>query len=191
MKIKLIIFYASIITVLSFLIYPFLVVLMSIWFYLVIYIFKRNLDRQLLNVIKKIIHYIALAYPLVELGLKFLIIRNVVPYSWSFLNRGEHFMWAFSLTILIYPILYKTHIKLRKSEWLIFSIGLVTIVGVGNELFEYVARLKMGFTDIEHFSVYYNDTIWDLFINFLGSITGSVILLCLTSLHLPPTVVEK
>ena len=66
--------------------------------------------------------------------------------------------------------------KLNSIESFIFIVGLVISIGIFNEFFEYVLRLHYHLTDSFHFSIYYWDTIYDMFMNLLGAIIGFFII---------------
>jgi hypothetical protein len=159
--------------------YPTFAVLLLIWFLLFFIANSKKFTLRLSKRQKQTYITTILLYPLIELLLKFLILKNFIPYSWSFLNRFEHFFWAFSLTIALLPFVKKLLLKINKWEAFFVLLGLVVIIGNFNEFFEYGIRMKLHLSDMYHFSLYYPDTIFDLITNVIGGIYGSTAILFL------------
>ncbi|WP_407571267.1 hypothetical protein [Deinococcus altitudinis] len=110
-------------------------------------------------------------FPVWEYALKFMIIRDVIPYSWFWLNRLEHLGWMASLLLLLTPACRR--IWLLPSPFpLLFVLGLGGLIGNLNEFFEYALRL------IWHTaggSVWYSDTLLDMMTNVPGALLAFLI----------------
>lgn len=135
---------------------------------LVIYlIYVKNLKKSY----KSYYLLIFSGYLIIESILK-LLIYNAAS-GLIFLNTLEHLLWSFSFAALIYYPL-KTYLKERKPIFfLIILIALVNLIGVGNELVEYITRSAMQLKD----PAYYSDTIRDMFLNIVGSGIFSIFIL--------------
>jgi hypothetical protein len=158
---------------LGYYIFPTMSLLLFVWFGIFSIIRVRKLDKKLNRNEKTLFFMTVFAYPLLESIIKFFIIRNIIPYSWNFLNRIEHFLSAIGIGILFYPIFKPTLDKLGRFESFLFLVFTIVFIGNLNEFFEYVLRIQM---DLHYkFSIYYWDTIYDMFINIIGAIFGSLI----------------
>lgn len=147
-----------------------LIWLIPVTLWLVIFTFtERNQTR---------IKILGFGYPLIETIIKIIINFNLIPYSWNILNRVEHFFFSICLTFLFWYLLRFNHKQeLPKYQKWLLLIGMVVIVGNINEFWEYLLRVITGSTSMAKFSVYYWDTIYDLFFNFLAAIVASTFLL--------------
>ncbi|MBN2015653.1 hypothetical protein JW766_02370 [Candidatus Dojkabacteria bacterium] len=157
-------------------IFPTMSLLLIIWFGLFFLARHRKLDRKLNKKEAKFYYIVIFTYPLLEGIIKLLIVQNIIPGSWFWLNRVEHFLSAIAIEALFYPLLKPTILKLNQKEAFIFVVSTVVLIGNFNEFFEYAIRLQLKLTDAARFSAYYWDTIYDMAINILGASTGFLLL---------------
>lgn len=164
-------FFATVLILFSFTIFSSWVVMVSVWFGL-FFIFRfTKLESKLSDKEHKLYLATVLLYPVVETGIKWMIVKNVIPYSWFWLNRLEHFSWAIAVTILFLPTYTDIWKNLKWWQSMIFVVGLVCILGNFNEFFEY--GLRMG--NSKNFAAFYWDTIYDMMINMMGGLVGFVV----------------
>ncbi len=120
---------------------------------------------------KVIFLYIFASYLILESFLKMVIFYSGNGSIWF--NTLEHFMWSFYFSALIYFPLFKA----LKGKKLLFCalilLSIVNLIGVLNELVEFVIRSINGLEDLP----YYQDSIRDLFLNIVGSFAFSVIII--------------
>jgi hypothetical protein len=112
-----------------------------------------------------------LLFPVWEFGLKFMITRDVIAYSWFWLNRLEHLGWMASLLLLLTPACRRVW-ALPTPFPLLFVLGLGTLIGNLNEFFEYALRLRWHTAGG---SVWYSDTILDMLTNLPGALLAFLI----------------
>jgi len=105
-----------------------------------------------------------------------MIEKKVIPYSWFWLNRLEHFCWSLAVVIIFLPIFIDIWKTLTWWQNLTFAIGLVCILGNLNEFFEYFLRSRSSVTNYRLFAAFYWDTIYDMMINMMGGFVGFVVL---------------
>ncbi len=152
------------------------VFILSIWLIIGFYIKKTKKDQQLSSKEQKMFNYVFYIYPLIETFLKFMIEKNVIAYSWFWLNRLEHIIFSMVLGILLLPLIKKTFAKLNTFEALLYFVGLVIFIGNVNEFLEYAIRIYVTqITNNVILSAYYWDTIYDLGINLIGALLGFII----------------
>jgi len=173
LKIILLILVLAFILIPGYFVFPFMSVMLFVWTLMIFLAKKYGYINQLKEYEKKSYLITIVTYPILETFIKWMIIGNVIPYSWFWLNRLEHFLASLSIGILFYPFLKQTLRKLNTWECLIFWVCFVNMIGVGNEIFEYVIRHYMG---IYEQPLYYLDTIHDMTTNIFGALTGFFIL---------------
>lgn len=103
------------------------------------------------------------------------LLKMIIYYSNSgfvLLNVFEHFLWSLYFSALIYYPLFKSLKGKRLLFCILILISIVNLVGVLNELVEFVLRSVNGLEDLP----YYQDSIRDLFTNIVGSFVFSVII---------------
>lgn len=138
-----------------------ILVLLGGWYALcgtVVYILHKN-NEQYSSVIK-----IMIIYPLLVIFTKYLMANDILQYD--YLNRFEHFLFSFVLSFIIWKGTNgeKLYIKI------LLVIGLVNLVGIGNEFLEYIIREIKGF-DEKYAMWVYQDTVIDLMVNLIASIS--------------------
>jgi hypothetical protein len=116
-------------------------------------------------------------YPIVETGVQWMQIKDLVPDSWTVVNRLEHFCWATALTLLFLPLITQIWQRLEIWQSLLFIVGFVCLLGNLNEFLEYFSRIQGGPIDQAKFAWFYVDTIYDMMMNLLGSLAGFALLL--------------
>ncbi len=148
--------------------------MLIVWIGLIVFFYKKAL--VLPNGLKKLFQIVTFGYPLVASIIKFMIEKDVIKYSWFWLNRFEHFFWAFSMTIILLPLAHQFS-KTIDKKWLLLVQGCIAIT-LGNliEVIEFCLRSNL--TDTK-FGLYYSDTMFDILMNFLGVIIAIVICLFL------------
>ena len=112
-----------------------------------------------------------LAFPVWEFGLKYMITRDVIAYSWFWLNRLEHLGWMASSLMLLLPACR----QIWELPWpfaLLFMLGLGGLIGNLNEFFEYALRLNWNTAGK---SVWYSDTILDMLTNVPGALLAFLV----------------
>lgn len=150
--------------------------MLSIWFGIFFVFRKTSLEKQLSEKERQLYLNTIWIYPLVETSLKWMIEKNVIPYSWFWLNRLEHFSWAIAVGIIFLPAYADISKKLKWWQNLILVTSLVCLLGNLNEFLEYFVRVKANLTDDKHFAVYYWDTIYDMMMNMMGGFVGFLVL---------------
>jgi vancomycin permeability regulator SanA len=113
-------------------------------------------------------------YPFLETIIRIFIAGEIIPYSWRYFNLAEHFIWMMFLLIISYPLFYLTLKKIDKKHQFLHLFGFLMVVGIFNEIFEYIMRMHNEMTDDYLLAAYYIDTIYDLSINIPGVIMGMV-----------------
>jgi hypothetical protein len=146
--------------------------MLVVWIGLIVVFYKKA--RLLPPGLKKLFQIVIFGYPLVASIIKFMIEKDIIKYSWFWLNRFEHFFWAFSMTIVLFPITYPFR-KILNKKWLLLIQGCITIT-LGNviELIEFAMRQSLTDTRL---GLYYSDTMLDLVMNFSG-VTIALITAC-------------
>ncbi len=144
--------------------------MLIVWIGLVVLLQKKA--KLLPSGLNKLFHIVTYAYPLIASVIKYMIENNVIAYSWFWLNRFEHFFWAFSITIILLPLFYQYQ-KVIAKKWLLLVLGCVTIT-LGNviEIIEF--SLRQNLTDTR-LGLYYADTMLDIVMNFSGVIVALII----------------
>ncbi len=144
--------------------------MLIVWIGLVVLLQKKA--KLLPSALYKLFHIVTFAYPLMASVIKYMIENNVIAYSWFWLNRFEHFFWAFSMTIILLPLVYQYQ-KVIAKKWLLFVLGCVTIT-LGNviEIIEF--SLRQNLTDTR-LGLYYADTMLDILMNFTGVIVALIV----------------
>ncbi len=90
-------------------------------------------------------------------------------------NRVEHFTWAVTMVGQLLPLLARWWTQRRRWEQVIISIGLVSMVGNGVELMEYLAKVpKLRANPLWAMEVY-RDTMADITMNVFGAITAALV----------------
>jgi hypothetical protein len=148
-----------------------------IWFSL-FFIFRfTQLETKLSETQQTIYLTTILLYPLVESWIKWMIEKNIIPYSWFWLNRLEHFSWALAVVIIFLPLFKELLQTLNWWQYLIFVLGLISILGNCNEFLEYWLRASSSKTvNYRLWSFYYSDTIYDMMMNIMGGYAGFILL---------------
>jgi hypothetical protein len=155
---------------LSLWLYPTWGLMLGVWFGLVFFIIYKKLVLPLPRWQQLVFLLNASLYPLLETCIKIMINENVIPYSWFWLNRLEHGLFSFCLTILVLPLFWKEHQSFSVWKQGCMVVGIVIIIGNLNEFLEYLVRIVSGLTTSDRFAVYYWDTIYDLMLNLMGSV---------------------
>jgi hypothetical protein len=155
---------AFIVSVLSFKLSLQWVVLPYLWFAISSFVFL-NYTEQLNKLELKIFLTVVFGYLIFETAIKIIVADNILPDSYLLINLLEHFSWAACFSFVIYPI-FKNDFKLIRSVFTkaFILIGTVNIIGVANEILEFVMRLN-----ILNNTLYYPDTIRDLTMNLFGA----------------------
>ena len=104
-----------------------------------------------------------------------MIQKNIIPYSWFWLNRLEHFCSAIGVSIILLPIYVNIWHSLKWWQNLIFVLGLVCLIGNLNEFCEFFLRCFQPINDSK-FALYYSDTIYDMGVNLIGGFVGFLII---------------
>lgn len=159
----------------SYFIFLFWGIMLAVWFGALILIQFKGYDLELNRKERLLFDINAHLYPLLGTLIKVMIVENIIPDSWFWLNRLEHYIWAVAIGILFFPLLKDSFAKLHLMSKFILFVGLVVILGNLNEFMEYGLRIYMNLTTQYLFSEYYKDTIIDLVTNVLGAVTGFVI----------------
>lgn len=128
---------------------------------------------------QNLIKVISISYPIIELIIKAFIIYDIIPYSWTILNRIEHALFSFLATIIITSIISK---KIKISPFVftpLIAFLIVNFMGIGNEILEFIIRKYIisneHITDI--YKLYYADTIYDFITNAIASIIAVIIII--------------
>ncbi|MBD3329455.1 hypothetical protein GF357_03105 [Candidatus Dojkabacteria bacterium] len=127
--------------------------------------------------LRKFIITISIIYPIIEMTIKFLIFRNIIPFSYWWLNSIEHSLFAiFTTTLLSISLINSSLIKTSLLTALT-SIGIFNVVGILNEILEFGIRLAQNLEKIG----YYYDTLRDLIINLAMSTLTAIIIMLISS----------
>lgn len=152
--------------------------MLVVWIGLIVVFYQKAL--LLPNGLKKLFQIVTFGYPLIASIIKFMIEKDVIKYSWFWLNRFEHFFWAFSMTIILLPLAHQFS-KTIDKKWLLLVQGCIAIT-LGNiiEVIEFCLRSNLTDT---RFGLYYSDTMFDILMNFLGVIIAILISYKLIKTH--------
>ncbi len=167
--------FASVIILFSLTVFSNWVLLGCIWF-AVFFIFRfSNLEKNLSSSEHKLYLTTAFVFPVIETWLTWMIQKNIIPYSWFWLNRLEHFFLSIGVTIIFLPSYTSIWYDLKWWQNLIFLLGLICLIGNLNEFFEYFLRACCQSINYSKFAVYYPDTIYDMGMNLIGGFVGFLI----------------
>lgn len=153
--------------------FPIMSVMLICWFSIAAFVKVKNFDKRLSRSERKLFFITIILYPIIETVIKYLLVNDIIPYSWFWINRVEHFLSAIAIEILFYPFLKPTLSKLNKIESFIFIVCVVVFIGNLNEFFEYLIRHILNTYRLDF---YYWDTIYDMVMNILGAALGFCIL---------------
>lgn len=121
---------------------------------------------------KRAILILGVLYPIVETSIKFIIFRNIIPYSYIWINSIEHGLFAVVTTsLLTMSTINSKFIKSRFIE-VIFAISVFNLIGILNEILEFSIRYTNKLEKIG----YYYDTLRDLIINLVMSTIAGIII---------------
>jgi hypothetical protein len=152
------------------------VILGSIWF-AVFFIFRfSKLEAKLSSSAHNLYLVTVFLFPIVETWTTWMIQENIIPYSWFWLNRLEHFSSAVGVTIILLPIYINIWYHLKWWQNLIFILGLICLIGNLNEFFEFFLRVCCKHVKRSSLAVYYADTIYDMGANLVGGFVGFLII---------------
>lgn len=150
--------------------------MVCIWFVLFFTFRITKLESRLSVKEHRVYLITVLLYPVVETWVKWMMIENVIPNSWFWLNRVEHFCWAVAIVIIFLPLFTDVYKQLKWWYNLVFTISFICLLGNLNEFLEYFIRLNLNLTNDRQFAAYYWDTIYDMMMNIIGGLTGFLIL---------------
>ncbi|WP_009633646.1 hypothetical protein [Synechocystis sp. PCC 7509] len=168
--------FATLIILFSLTVFSNWVLLGCIWF-AVFFIFRfSNLEKNLSSNEHRLYLTTAFVFPIIETWLTWMIQKDIIPYSWFWLNRLEHFFSALGVVIILLPIYINIWHKLKWWQSLIFVLGLICIIGNLNEFFEFFLRVCCKPIKHSKFAVYYPDTIYDMGVNLMGGLVGFLII---------------
>lgn len=159
--------YFIVLMLIAYNIYPLLTMLVGIWLIIIIVV---ALSSERIN---GWWWFLVLVYPPIEILIKANYVFDFVPYSWFWVNRFEHFLWAFLMCVLIYPALKNQLEKIPFYLRFIFISSVVVAIGSANEIFEGFIRSYMGINDLLRLSNYYTDTLIDMIVNIVGALLGT------------------
>lgn len=123
----------------------------------------------------KIYSYSLYIYPLIGTLIKLYIFLDIIPYTYFWVNRIEHSLWAFALVILYLPFWKKLSTFTTSLGMIILIVGFVSLLGNMVEFVEYLVRLLSNLS--YKYSLYYPDTIYDMFSNIAGAGIGALLIL--------------
>lgn len=168
--------FATLIILFSLTIFSNWLLLGCIWF-AAFFIFRfSKLEKNLSTNEHKLYLSTAFVFPIIETWLTWMIQKNILPYSWFWLNRLEHFFSAVGVTIMLLPIYINIWHKLKWWQNLAFILGLICLIGNLNEFFEFLLRVCCKPIKYRDFAVYYSDTIYDMGVNLLGGLVGFLLI---------------
>ncbi len=174
MQNKIVVLLLIILIILSVLLYPLWGVQLFLWSVLFLfirhyrYVIKPESDKFFIDLI-------GFSYPLMEILVKIFIIFNIIPYSWFWLNRVEHFIFSMFMTLLLYPFFARFVPRIKLWPVLLMISSIVLLMGTVNEIFEYMLRVLLHFQSAQS-AIFYGDTILDLATNIVGLSFGCVLL---------------
>lgn len=151
---------------------------------------KADNKRTTIQIVKEHIVILAYIYPIQEFIIKIFLFRNLIPFSYWWLNRIEHALFSGAITFLIFIIsdtlvsnrptqLLNHHVDCSvKARTLIdffvtstITISLVNLLGILNEILEYIIRCYTQPT----LNIDYTDTMNDIVTNLIASIIAIII----------------
>ena len=170
--------FATIVIIFSFTIFAPWAFLVLAWFSFFLIFRFTKLELKLADTEQFFYWGVVIGYPLLETAIKWAIVKDMIPYSWFWLNRLEHFCWAIATTILFLPVVIDLLKRLPWWQGLIFVLGLICILGNINEFLEYGLRYfgSQGAIAPAKAAAYYWDTIYDMMINAIGGLVGFIII---------------
>lgn len=167
--------FASFIILVSLTVFSNWVLLGCIWF-AAFFVFRfSKLETKLSSSEHQLYLTTAFVFPLIETWLTWMIQRNVISYSWFWLNRLEHFFSSVGVVIILLPIYINIWYSLKWWQNLIFILGLICLIGNLNEFFEYFLRVCCKPINYSRLGIYYPDTIYDMSVNLIGGLVGFLI----------------
>ncbi|MBW4664462.1 MAG: hypothetical protein KME01_09715 [Chroococcus sp. CMT-3BRIN-NPC107] len=164
--------FASLIILFSLTVFSNWVLLGCIWFGIFFTFRFSKLENRLSSSEHKLYLTTAFVLPIIETWLTWMIQKDIIPYSWFWLNRLEHFFSAISVTIILLPAYITIWHKLKWWQNLVFILGLICLIGNLNEFFEFFLRVCCKPVKYSRFGVYYPNTIYDMGVNLIGGLVG-------------------
>lgn len=164
--------FASLIILFSLTIFSNWVFLGVIWFAAFFTFRFSKLESKLPTNEHKLYLATVFIFPIIETFITWMIHKNIIPNSWFWLNRLEHFGSSIGVTILLLPIYINIWRSLKTWQNLVFILSLICLIGNLNEFFEYYLRVCCNLISDEKFIFYYEDTIYDMGVNLIGGLVG-------------------
>ncbi len=146
-------------------------VLLTFWYGLCLAaLFLKNKDYNF--EVNNWVVFVCVFYPLLEICIKLIILFDLIPFSYPVLNILEHALFSGFITIVIAEIFRQSNIVRSKLFTSLLVFCVVTTLGFGNELLEFLIRQYQKL----YRDIYYYDTIKDMVVNMLASAFVLIIL---------------
>jgi hypothetical protein len=152
------------------------IIIIVFWYSLFFLLRFTKLEKKLTRKEQNIYYIAILIYPIIFSFTHWMIEKNVIPYSWFWLNRLEHISASFGVAIISLPLLIDIWKKCNWWQELLLIIGLVSLVGNLNEFVEYYIRSASALIDTRILAIAYTDTIYDMAMNIIGGLMGWLVL---------------
>jgi hypothetical protein len=152
------------------------IIIIAFWFGLFFLLRFTKLEKKLTRKEQNIYYIAILIYPIIFSFTHWMIYKNVIPYSWFWLNRLEHISASFGVAIISLPLFIDISRKCNWWQELLLIIGLVSFVGNLNEFVEYYIRSSSALIDTRILAIAYTDTIYDMTMNIIGGLMGWLVL---------------
>lgn len=136
--------------------------MVNIWFGIIYYNYKNTIQYLSLNE-RRVFILVSILYPIIETIYKFIIIYELCDLNYVIFNILEHLVFSFCLTLEFFYI-FKNQIS-KDIILYINILGVVNLIGIINEISQFVLRISTIVITASH----YSDTIKDCIINLLGA----------------------
>jgi hypothetical protein len=159
------------------------VVMMVLWFALhvaVRYAVKRGWMATLSGSALRVHIICVVTFPIIATTWKYSQLRYHLDDG-GLPNRVEHFTWAVAMVGQLLPLLAHWWTHRRRWEQVMISVALVSTIGNGVELMEYLAKVPKLQTHPLWANDVYRDTMADITTNVFGAMTAALIFAAIVS----------
>lgn len=151
-------------------IFPFWAVMLSCWFFALIFMLRFKFVSALSRSELVLFWGVANLYPLVATLIKVVILSDAAAGVYLLLNTLEHVLFSFCLPLFLYPLFRDWLASLPVLGQLVLVVGIVVFIGNLNEFLEFFIRVVFSLQS--KFAEYYPDTIKDMAANIVGAALG-------------------
>jgi len=158
---------------------------LGVWLLISLY-FDYTKQTAKLNIQEsRVYNLLIYLYPLLGTLIKIFILTKTLTFTYFWLNRVEHGMWAMALVILLWPAWKSLEGGVSNLVFAILVLSVICLFGNMVEIVEFSFRYFMEVSDATGW--YYNDTLFDMISNFFGAGLGILVILKVSK----PKIVDK